>query len=170
MPRGSKEKYTDKQKRQAEHIEDGYRGARGAGRRGGAASLGDRQRDDRRRQEAGWLRPRQEGEYGAGQEGRPPGRGGGEEAFGCRAVGLGEEGGSDSGSQQAGPIGRRQERGETARKMNWPAVKLAAESDLGTINRPRLVQLDCKPTRVKAQFWHVRKAFQAADCPARKMH
>jgi hypothetical protein len=25
MPRGSKEKYTDKQKRQAEHIEEGYR-------------------------------------------------------------------------------------------------------------------------------------------------
>ena len=24
MPRGSKEKYTDKQKRQAEHIEEGY--------------------------------------------------------------------------------------------------------------------------------------------------
>jgi plasmid stabilization system protein ParE len=24
MPRGDKEKYTDKQKRQAEHIEDGY--------------------------------------------------------------------------------------------------------------------------------------------------
>lgn len=26
MPRGSKEKYTDKQKRQAEHIEEGYEG------------------------------------------------------------------------------------------------------------------------------------------------
>ena len=25
MPRGSKDKYTDKQKRQAEHIEEGYR-------------------------------------------------------------------------------------------------------------------------------------------------
>ena len=25
MPRGSKEKYTDKQKRQAEHIEEGYK-------------------------------------------------------------------------------------------------------------------------------------------------
>ena len=24
MPRGSKDKYTDKQKRQAEHIEEGY--------------------------------------------------------------------------------------------------------------------------------------------------
>ena len=25
MPRGDKDKYTDKQKRQAEHIEEGYR-------------------------------------------------------------------------------------------------------------------------------------------------
>lgn len=25
MPQGNKDKYTDKQKRQAEHIEDGYR-------------------------------------------------------------------------------------------------------------------------------------------------
>jgi plasmid stabilization system protein ParE len=30
MPRGSKEKYTEKQKRQAEHIEEGYE-ARGVG-------------------------------------------------------------------------------------------------------------------------------------------
>ena len=32
MPRGSKEKYTDKQKRQAEHIEQGYE-ARGVSER-----------------------------------------------------------------------------------------------------------------------------------------
>jgi len=32
MPRGSKEKYTDKQKRQAEHIEEGYE-ERGLGER-----------------------------------------------------------------------------------------------------------------------------------------
>lgn len=36
MPRGTKEKYTDKQKRQAEHIEEGYE-EKGMGRKRSAA-------------------------------------------------------------------------------------------------------------------------------------
>ena len=39
MPRGDKSSYTDKQKRQAEHIEEGYENAR-FGRRSGAARVG----------------------------------------------------------------------------------------------------------------------------------
>lgn len=35
MPRGDKSKYTEKQKRKAEHIEEGYRG-RGLSEGGGA--------------------------------------------------------------------------------------------------------------------------------------
>ena len=50
MPRGDKSKYTDKQKRQAEHIEESYesRSTRKGGRR---ACVGDgEQRDGRRKQ------------------------------------------------------------------------------------------------------------------------
>ena len=46
MPRGDKSKYTDKQKRQAEHIAEGYERHGTAHRE--AAGLGHRQRHDRR--------------------------------------------------------------------------------------------------------------------------
>ena len=57
MPQGDKSAYTDKQKRKAEHIEEGYekRGVSGKGSR--APRLGDGQQGRRRRQEIG-VRPR----------------------------------------------------------------------------------------------------------------
>ena len=61
MPRGDKSSYTDKQKRQAEHIEEGYE-RRGVSEHEAEARLGDRQQGNSRRQEER-LRP--------GQEGRP---------------------------------------------------------------------------------------------------
>ncbi len=71
MPRGDKSSYTDKQKRQAEHIEESYEERGVSGGRGGAPRLGHRQQVFRRRQEervgarqAGEQRPRQEGRPG----------------------------------------------------------------------------------------------------------
>ena len=51
MPRGDKSAYTDKQKRKAEHIEEGYRekGVSEGGSR--KARLGHRQQGGRRRQQ-----------------------------------------------------------------------------------------------------------------------
>jgi hypothetical protein len=46
MPRGDKSAYTDKQKRQAEHIEEGYEDRGRTGSRSGAPGLGHRERDD----------------------------------------------------------------------------------------------------------------------------
>ena len=43
MPRGEKSAYTEKQKRQAEHIEEGYERARRLGGRSRAPRLGDRE-------------------------------------------------------------------------------------------------------------------------------
>ena len=77
MPRGDKSSYTDKQKRKAEHIEEGYE-ERGVSREGSrAARLGDGQQGDRRRQEER-LRPRQDGNHAVSRKGgrrRPRGRG-----------------------------------------------------------------------------------------------
>ena len=57
MPRGDKSKYTDKQKRKAEHIEEGYE-ERGVSEEGSRAPrLGDGQQGERRRQQVR-LRPR----------------------------------------------------------------------------------------------------------------
>jgi hypothetical protein len=69
MARGSKAKYTDKQKRKAEHIEEGYEKS-GKSHKEAERRLGYRQRDGQGRQETRRLRPRQEGQQGAGQEGR----------------------------------------------------------------------------------------------------
>ena len=72
MRRGSKGKYTDKQKRQAEHIEESYRErgkSEGEAERRAWATV---EQDDRRRQEER-LGPRQGGEQGTGEEGRPQG-------------------------------------------------------------------------------------------------
>ena len=58
MPRGDKSSYTDKQKRQAEHIEEGYE-ERGVSEEGGRTPrLGHGEQGDRRRQEER-LGPRQ---------------------------------------------------------------------------------------------------------------
>jgi len=72
MARGSKE-CTERQKRQAEHIEEGYEERGGQWARGRAARLGDRQQDDRRRQKIR-LGSRQAHEQGAGAQRRPAGR------------------------------------------------------------------------------------------------
>ena len=59
MPQGDKGKYTDKQKRMERHIEKGYE-QRGRGEEEArAARLGDRERADGRRQQAGRLGTRQ---------------------------------------------------------------------------------------------------------------
>ena len=57
MLRGDKSKYTDKQKRQAEHIEEGYE-KRGVSKEEPKAAPGHREQVDPRRQEER-LRPRQ---------------------------------------------------------------------------------------------------------------
>lgn len=53
MPRGDKSSYTDKQKRQAQHIEEGYekKGVPEKEARGGAPCVGDREQTVGRRQE-----------------------------------------------------------------------------------------------------------------------
>jgi hypothetical protein len=58
MVRGDKSAYTDKQKRKAEHIEEGYE-HRGVGKDGRAARLGDGEQGKRRRQEKR-IGPRQD--------------------------------------------------------------------------------------------------------------
>ncbi len=94
MPRGEKFAYTDKQKRQAEHIEEGYE-TRGFGTRGRAACLGHGEQGNRRRQkerQRAWQgeKPR------AVAQGRPAGwRGGSQAAGGCASRG-GEEGRGDT--------------------------------------------------------------------------
>jgi hypothetical protein len=51
MPRGDKSAYTSKQKRQAEHIEEGYERRGRLAERGRAPGLGDGEQGDRRREE-----------------------------------------------------------------------------------------------------------------------
>ena len=51
MSRGSKAKYSDKQKRKAEHIEEGYEDRGVSDARGRSAGLGHRQQGERRRQQ-----------------------------------------------------------------------------------------------------------------------
>ena len=53
MARGDKSKYTDKQKRKAEHIEERLRGSRRSRRGSGAPGLGYREQGIRRRQQVG---------------------------------------------------------------------------------------------------------------------
>ena len=53
MPRGDKSSYTDKQKRQAEHIEEGYE-SRAYRRAKGAPCLGDGEHGNAWREEE-WL-------------------------------------------------------------------------------------------------------------------
>jgi hypothetical protein len=88
MPRGSKASYSSKQKRQAEHIEEGYE-RRGVGRRE-AARLGHGQQGDRRRQEER-LRPRQEDEPCLLAQGRAHRRSRLRQTLRRRALALGEK-------------------------------------------------------------------------------
>jgi hypothetical protein len=90
MPRGDKDKYTDKQKRKAEHIEEGYKD-RGVCRRGGAAGLGDGQQGFGRRQQVG-LGARQARQQRLGQERRKGRRRSRCAPFGLGTLGLGKEG------------------------------------------------------------------------------
>ena len=71
MPRGDKSKYTDKQKRKAEHIEEGYEDA-AFPKRKPAARLGDGEQGVGRRQQVG-QRPGRAGHPRLQQEGRPEG-------------------------------------------------------------------------------------------------
>jgi hypothetical protein len=95
MPRGDKSSYTDKQKRKAEHIEEGYE-KRGVSKdEAERRAWGDRQQGNRWRQQER-LRPWRQGHQCRGEEGRPnrwaarrQGRG---TPAGCGAITLGEEG------------------------------------------------------------------------------
>ena len=94
MPRGEKSKYTDKQKRQAGHIEEGYEAAWCPTRGSRAARLGHRKQNDRRRQERVdqgegvqlTRRPQRQGVRRGGGLGR---------TFVCRTLRFREEGGAD---------------------------------------------------------------------------
>jgi hypothetical protein len=92
MPRGDKSTYTDKQKRQAEHIEEGYE-KRGVSE-DEAARLGYREQNDWWRQEK-WIGPGQEDQHGSCEERWPQGWCGLGGAVVRRALCLCEEGGSD---------------------------------------------------------------------------
>ena len=91
MPRGDKSSYTGKQKRQAEHIEEGYEKRGVALGRGRAARLGHREQGNGRRQEER-LGPRQ----GHGHQPVEKGRQGRRPRIGIpfrrRAFGIGQEG------------------------------------------------------------------------------
>ncbi len=95
MPRGDKSKYSDKQKRKAEHIEEGYEKRGLDEKEAERRALGYCQQGIRRRQQvgertghAGHERFKQEGGKDGGRSrGVAPGK---------RAVGLGQEGGRDT--------------------------------------------------------------------------
>jgi hypothetical protein len=71
MARGSKSKYTDKQKRQAEHIEESYE-KRGASKKNGRPTrLANREQANRRRRKERWRTE----SHLLGQESRPQGIG-----------------------------------------------------------------------------------------------
>jgi hypothetical protein len=103
MPRGDKSKYTDKQKRKAEHIEESYERRGDTGRRGRAPCVGHREQGVRRREQ---VRQRARG---AGHERFQP-QGGKDRRRGLggakqgRAVGVREEGRRDAEAQRAGPV------------------------------------------------------------------
>jgi hypothetical protein len=107
MPQGDKDKYTDKQKRKAEHIEEGYE-QRGVGKKEATARLGDRQQGNRRRQQK-WLGARRQGHQRLGEEGRPDRRQGRGPPARGRAIPLGEEGGGDAEAQCRGKVQRPQD-------------------------------------------------------------
>ncbi len=105
MPRGDKSKYTDKQKRQAEHIAEGYEDRGVPEQRGQAAGVGHGEQGDRGRQQVR-QRPGQARYQGLQQEGRrdrrQEGRGRLGRALARAAFRLGEEGGRDPQAQPPG--------------------------------------------------------------------
>jgi hypothetical protein len=74
MPRGDKSSYTNKQKRKAEHIEEGYEHRGRSGKGGRATRVGDREQGDARRKEER-LRTRDGRRSFAVPQGRPARRG-----------------------------------------------------------------------------------------------
>ena len=124
MPRGDKSAYTDKQKRRAEHIEEGYE-KRGVGQGGSrAARLGHSERRDRRRQEER-LGPRQ---------GREP----------CASRKGGHKGGAASASRASGAqrSARRRRPPPRASAASPPEVAIMAspKKTAGVARRQRKVQ------------------------------
>ena len=69
MPRGSKQKYTDKEKRQAEHIEEGYEERGVPEREAERRAWADGEHGPRRRREARRRRIRQARESRADAQG-----------------------------------------------------------------------------------------------------
>ena len=94
MPRGDKSSYTDKQKRQAEHIEEGYEKRGILGPRGRTPRLGHGEQGNPWRQEER-LRPRQARRPRAVAQGRPPGRTRVGEPVGGGPFALGQKGSRD---------------------------------------------------------------------------
>ena len=96
MARGDKSKYTEKQKRQAEHIEEGVRKQRQVRRGSRTPRLGDGQRHDAWRQKTRWLRSGQDSQQNACKERWQVGW----RRFSCslqsRAFGLRKEGGASA--------------------------------------------------------------------------
>jgi hypothetical protein len=90
MPRGDKSSYTDKQKRQAEHIEEGYE------RRGVPEREAERRAWATVNKEEERLRSRQEGRPLAIAQGWPAWWPSGGPATGCRTVSIGQKGRADS--------------------------------------------------------------------------
>jgi hypothetical protein len=94
MPRGDKSSYTGKQKRKAEHIEEGYE-RRGVGHKEAERRAWATVNKGKRRRQKERFRAGSPGHNDIGQEGRP--------AWRCRIrraprrgpVGVGEEGGAD---------------------------------------------------------------------------
>ncbi len=58
MPRGDKSRYSDKQQRKAEHIEESYKAKGVSESEAGGARLGDGEQAVRRRRAQGRFRPR----------------------------------------------------------------------------------------------------------------
>ena len=115
MPRGDKSSYTDKQKRMAEHIEEGYekRGVPEEGSR--AAGLGDRQQGNRRRQQER-LRARRPRHQRLGEKG-------------------GRIGGKASASRPAAARSRSAKKAAATRKRNATKRSATRKTARETLNR-----------------------------------
>ena len=74
MPRGDKSRYTEKQKRQAEKIEEGYEERGVSEKEAGTPRLGHSEQDDRRRQETRRVGARKNHQQRPGQKRRQVGR------------------------------------------------------------------------------------------------
>ena len=95
MPRGDKSKYTDRQKRKAQHIEEGYEERGVVEGRSRAARVGHRQQGRRRRQQER-IGTRRAGHQSLVAQGRAARRTRERPAAGCGAQALGEKGRGDT--------------------------------------------------------------------------